>query len=114
MNEKTVAEELQRDLRILKWAVAFLLVAVIIGTVVFSWDAVRREREIRRVANQSHKALCAFKDDLQQRVSSGNAYLRTHPQGIAGVTASEIRVSIFMEERTLHTLKALQCPKEKT
>jgi hypothetical protein len=62
--------------------------------------------------NQLHdtQALCAFRDDLQTRVTSGLNFLVTHPKGIAGISAQTLRVGIVNEQHTLAALHPLVCP----
>lgn len=62
-------------------------------------------------ANQraNTKALCAFRADLQSRVQSGVAFLRTHHHGIAGIPAATLQASIVNEQRTIATLASLIC-----
>jgi hypothetical protein len=62
--------------------------------------------------NQQHdtQALCAFRDDLQTRVTSGLNFLVDHPKGIAGISAQTLRVGIVNEQHTLAALHPLICP----
>lgn len=68
-------------------------------------------RQVARNQQNNTRTLCSFRDDLQTRVTSGNAFLKTHPKGIAGIPAATIRVSIQNEQRTLNALRPLVCPK---
>lgn len=58
------------------------------------------------------KALCAFRADLQSRVTSGNKFLKDHPKGIPGISPTLIRTSIKNEQSTINSLSSLVCPKK--
>lgn len=55
------------------------------------------------------RALCSFKNDLQRRVDQGNALLKTHPEGIAGIPAATIQASIQNQQASLISLDSLMC-----
>lgn len=62
---------------------------------------------------KTHRALCTLQRDLQQRVDSGNAFLRAHPHGIPGIPVATIRTSIEGQQRTITALSGLGCRKAK-
>lgn len=62
-----------------------------------------------RSSAQTHQALCALRGDLATRVRSSQAFLTTHPQGFAGISAAVIQQGIDNEERTIGTLRFLRC-----
>lgn len=66
-------------------------------------DSVQRDQE----ANT--RALCSFKGDLQRRVDQGAEILRTHPNGILGIPAATIRVSLVNQQASLKSLSPLVC-----
>jgi exoribonuclease II len=68
--------------------------------------------QLHMSVNQLHdtQALCAFRDDIQTRVTSGLNFLISHPKGIAGISAQTLRVGIVNEQHTLAALHPLVCP----
>ena len=54
-------------------------------------------------------ALCALRDDVQSRVTQGNAFLKTHPNGFAGISAPTLKSSIDNSQRTVDALGSLKC-----
>lgn len=103
-----------------KWHVEIGLVVIFIGLIVVGvvLFATRGEvnREVRR-GNQAHVALCAQKQDLDERVAQSRAFLRMTPaqrtkkfgSALASVPSSEIRLGLFNYERTLQSYEALRC-----
>lgn len=75
------------------------------------------ENQARIAHNQqaNTRALCAFRSDLEKRIDAGTQFLQDHPEGIPGVPADAIRVSILNEQSTLNSLSrkstGLVCPK---
>lgn len=61
---------------------------------------------------QAQQALCVFKHDLEQRVDQSKEFLRLHPNGIPGISASVIQNGIVNQQRTVTSLAVLSCPKE--
>jgi hypothetical protein len=56
-------------------------------------------------------AVCALRADLKRRVTAGVKFLQTHPNGVLGVKARDIRESIDAQQRTIAALSALDCTK---
>lgn len=52
-------------------------------------------------------ALCSFRADLQQRVTSTVKFLATHPHGIPGIPVATLRVSLQNQQATLRALRSL-------
>jgi hypothetical protein len=74
-----------------------------IGLVFFASDASEQ-------GNQAHKGVCALRDDLQQRVTSGEEILRTHPHGVIGISPAVIRSQLENQRRTIRALtRAMRC-----
>lgn len=70
---------------------------------------VRTNSDLARQGDQAHDALCTLKADLRQRILASRDFLDKHPQGIDGITATAILVSITNQEATLLALKPLVC-----
>lgn len=58
---------------------------------------------------ETQQALCALREDIERRVEGSREFLRDHPEGIAGISASAIRVSLEGQERTVMVLASLDC-----
>lgn len=82
------------------WAVAL--------TVVVIWTA-QQSRARQAEGLQAHDALCVFKQDLQRRASSSAEFLRTHPNGIAGIPAKVLQQSLANQVSTIRSLDRLRC-----
>lgn len=57
-----------------------------------------------------HSTLCTFRGELVNTNQQSRDFLRTHPHGIAGVTAASIQVGIDNRQRTIDSLGSLHCP----
>lgn len=88
-----------------------LNVALVIAVVILI--ALLSNLNQRETMNQqgNTRALCALRDDLNRRVDSGLAFLRTHPHGIPGISAGSIRQSLNGQERTIIALRPVVCKK---
>ena len=60
-------------------------------------------------AATTHDALCTFKSDLAKRIVESSEFLKTHPNGFAGISQAEIAQSIANQQRTLDSLSVLKC-----
>jgi hypothetical protein len=90
------------------------LVVITVVVVLVAWKTLDTANQTGRFQRSDTLALCAFRADLQQRVTSGEAFLKTHPQGILGIPAPTIRASLNNQEATLRTLAPLICPVSET
>lgn len=63
----------------------------------------------RQDAQQTHGALCTFRQDLVNRVEGAQTFLISHPKGFAGVPADVIRQSIKNQLATIKSLDNLSC-----
>lgn len=60
-------------------------------------------------AFRTHEALCTLRHDLEQRHEAGVAFLETHPNGIQGISRSDLQRSLSAQESTLDSLSGLDC-----
>lgn len=60
-------------------------------------------------ADNTTRALCVFRADIEERVVQSEDFLMKHPQGFAGIPASAIRVSLAGQQRTVDALASLDC-----
>lgn len=95
---KTVAEQLQRSLRILAIATVFLYVGLIIV-------GVRVYLDSRNTAD----ALCTFRQDLERRVIATTDFLKENPKGIPGIPPRFLLESVANQQRTIVSLQSLDC-----
>lgn len=56
-------------------------------------------------------ALCALRNDLQDRVDQSEGFLKTNPNGFAGIPAATIRTTVSGQQRTILALSIVRCPK---
>lgn len=60
---------------------------------------------------RTHTGVCRLKDDLQTRVANSEAFLRAHPDGIPGISAKQIQLSVDGQKRTITSLRVIgPCP----
>lgn len=58
---------------------------------------------------QVRSAVCSFRDDLEQRVASGEEFVKNHPHGAFGISGAQLRLQIANQERTVQSLQDLSC-----
>ena len=95
---RTVADQLQRSLRILVLATVVLYVAI-------GGLGVKVYLDSKNTTN----ALCAFRQDLERRVLASTDFLKENPKGIPGVSPRLILQGIENQQRTITALKDLNC-----
>jgi hypothetical protein len=111
--DSDVARSILRWLKVLVVLTVVLYLAVA-GLAAFDFvNSSDKRHEI--AANQMRivSALCAVRKDLGERIANGDAFLKTHPQGLPslGITAAAIRIQIAMQRSTLQALAPVICPK---
>jgi hypothetical protein len=90
--------------------VNLLVLVVMVGVVVAGATTTHNQSvELRRVAVETHAALCAFKLGLQDRVASAEEFLIENPEGIPGISRQDIQRSIDAQKSTLLSLDELDC-----
>lgn len=118
-----IADDIRRTLRLLVIATA-VLAALLVGLVVWVYfDGRANDRALRRESDRNDRALaaeskrttaslCAFRADLERRISDGEKFLKTHPEGLprAEISAAELQRSIDGLKRTVTSLRSLECP----
>jgi hypothetical protein len=58
---------------------------------------------------KTFQAVCTFRQDLIRRARTGVAFLATHPNGFAGISAATLATTVRNEQRTVASLQALEC-----
>lgn len=102
------------NLRWITWLTAAMFLAnavIVIGLLTLRANDLERQADANRSAVL---ALCAFEDDLERRVLTGQEFLRKHPDGIPGITGADISRSLSNQQQTLDAIKPYltDCPKE--
>lgn len=95
---KTVAQVLQRSLRILTAATAILYVLLLAAGVKVYLDG----RNTTRV-------LCTYRADLAARVIASTQFLKNNPEGAVGIDAKTILENIENQQRAILAFKDLNC-----
>jgi hypothetical protein len=88
--------------------VLYLVLALFGGT---AW-AIRSHdvSYINEIATTNQLALCAFRHDVQQRITTSEEFLREHPNGIPGISPAMIRSNLAAQRQTVDALSVLNCP----
>lgn len=94
-----IAEQLLKGQRRQTRAIIFVFLVLIAGGI-YVWLQEAR----------THDALCTFRGELVVTNQQSRDFLRTHPHGIAGITAASIQVGIDNRQRTIDSLSSLNCP----
>jgi hypothetical protein len=90
-------------------ALAVMVVLLAISAVFANVQIFRLSNQIAGNQRNDTQALCAFRGDLSRRVQSSIDYLAAHPNGILGIPAATIRLSLDNEQHTLTALSSLKC-----
>lgn len=87
-----------------------LLIVVIVSVTTISAIQRTHIQELSRQGSQAHRALCAFKTDLQQRVDRRAALMKGHPEGTQTTSIASLRTTQANQIATLKSLDDLTCP----
>jgi hypothetical protein len=95
----------ERNERLHKFFVKIMIVFAFLGfttaaTVYYTYTQSQNNRD----------ALCAYRADLTSRVQQGEAFLKTHPEGFAGISAAQIRVTLDNQKKIIKVFKIVECP----
>lgn len=90
------------------WTFGVVCAVVILGIVTFTVRSIDLAN-VEESATQNRTALCALRADLRDRVQNSKQFLRQNPGGIPGVPPSQIREGIVNQQRTIDTLKVIDC-----
>lgn len=93
-----ILRDIQHTLRRTVFATVILYAALGIA-VFFSWQS----------AQATHDSLCAFRADLQHRITQTRTFILQHPEGFAGISASQLAVQADNQQRTVDSLDSLGC-----
>ena len=61
------------------------------------------------VAVNNNTAVCKYRADLQARYDAGREFVKKHPNGIPGISRSDLDRSLKVQAATLKSLENLRC-----
>ncbi len=102
--EEWEAYKKERNDRLHRFFVRILVIFALLGltvsaTVYYVYTSSETNKE----------ALCAIRHDAERRVFLGEQFLKEHPNGIAGISANSLRVSLNNSKETVESLSSLNC-----
>lgn len=86
-----------------------LLVAWIVVFTILVAFAISQNRKLGEQGREAHDALCVFKGDIEQRAQASRDFLADNPDGLPGIPASVIRTSLANQQKTVDSLRTLDC-----
>ncbi len=91
-----------------RWTV---ILYVVLGAVSITFFVLRSYdlANVEETATRNTTALCALRSDLRDRAESGRQFLEHNPGGLPGISAAQIRENIETQQRTIETLKIIDC-----
>ena len=84
----------------------------VLGMLVVLVFVVYKQASLTRDGKKAHDAICAFKGDLTRRIQASRDFLAHHPNGIDGISARDISISIANEQLTVTALSPVRCTAE--
>jgi hypothetical protein len=85
------------------------LVGLALATVVIYLIVIGVSAFVFIESNANRNALCALRSDLHSRVATSEAFLKTSPNGVAGIPAATIEATIEGQKKTIKALGSLSC-----
>lgn len=83
-------------------AYLFFVVVLLVGMV--------RVELVARDGSEAHEALCELRADLERRAESLVAFIEEHPQGVLGISRTDLERSLSSQHQTIASLADLECP----
>jgi hypothetical protein len=75
-------------------------------------------KQAAKVANESavenHRVLCGIKADYKRRLAQTREFVQEHPDGIDGISRSDLDRSVANLQATVDSYKALDCSDQST
>lgn len=96
---RTTAEVLRRSLR--RLVIATVTLYLLLGGIVYY---------VYGVARDNTDGLCAFRNDVSQRVEQSKQFLIDHPEGIGEITPDILKATIAQGQQTVKALAGITCP----
>lgn len=87
---------------------AFCVAAMLALALVLAWRS-SDQRRIDQLAHSTNQALCALKLNHQRSYDNTLAFLKAHPEGVAGISRADIERSLAAHRETLTALRDLDC-----
>lgn len=97
---------IKRSFNLLVGATLLLYVGMILVAALLYTSNRNRAQDGR----DAHKAICLLVQNLETRVSDSQEFLRHHPNGIPGISRSDINRSIQGQQSTINALRKADCP----
>jgi hypothetical protein len=88
-------------------ALLAVIAILVLSAAYTDWRVFDLSRNVANNQQTDTSALCSFRADLKQRVTSTTEFLATHPHGIPGIPVGTLRVSLSNTQRTLYALRSL-------
>ena len=104
-----VRQDLQWSIKVLTRLTVVLFLAVVLVAGLGFYDSQQRRAELADAVSNINRSLCTFVADLQRRHDDGVQFLEDNPEGIPGLSATDIQRSLDAQQSTLDALSGLDC-----
>lgn len=91
------------------FAYTLFSVFFVISLGVSNYQSNQASDEIAAQAASTNRALCEFRAGLQKRYDDGVVFLKDHPDGFAGISTTQIQITLDSQKKSLDSLKFLEC-----
>ncbi len=91
---------------VILFAAAFVMLAITLSLLIVNLVVISGDAHAARVDRQ---ALCTLRSAVVKEIVAGQKFLLGHPNGIPGISASQINQSIAREQITISALSGLNC-----
>lgn len=99
------ANKIQSSLRNLAMLTVTIFALLVAGAVYFA----EANYTLGVKGERAHAAICVLRQDLQRRVAASEQFLKDHPSGFGGVSASDLRSTIQSRKDTISALAEAHC-----
>lgn len=104
-----IASELKIALRRLLIATITLYGIVAVGVLFVFLDSQAKRNALRKQTQQTNRALCVVRHDLEKRIDATKQFLRDNPKGIPGIPPATLKAGLENQEATVRGLSRIDC-----
>lgn len=85
------------------------ILLVVLGAAIVLVGTIFGVLKVYELSSGAHHAICALRAERVRGIQDGKRFLREHPHGIPGISASDIQQSIDAQKQTVRAFRFADC-----
>lgn len=100
----------ERLLRFSWWRHHANSLVVVIGVILILAGTIAGILKVYSLADQAHHAVCALRQERINGIKSTKKFIHDHPEGIPGISRTDLERSIQQQQQTVRAFRFADCP----